>query len=47
MWFYSKLSAKLGAPTARVILTAYYAVMIAVILTFVFEPQAAFRYAQL
>ena len=47
MWFYQKLSAHFGTTAARVVLTAYYALLIALVLTFVFEPQAAFRYAQL
>lgn len=47
MWFYRHLSKRFGTTTARVVLTVYYTVLIALILTFVFEPQAAFRYAQL
>lgn len=47
MWFYPHLSARLGTPMARIILVAYYAAMIALTLVFIFEADAAFRYAQI
>ncbi len=47
MWFYEMLATRFGTRTAQIVLTIYYAVIVALVLTFALEPQGAFRYAQL